>query len=157
MAKHFAKLVLGCDRGDAHAGARHLGKDRRGAHRARIDNHNFFAGRPVEIIVSGNAMNRGRRARHNRNIVRIGEGRHRRVGECGKAVAHHPRDVCEYLCRILAIEIARVAAIETDHHRGALRFRVGSSVYLDHEGPSFARIFGFWQLADEYLNVTRRE
>ena len=71
-----AQFVFGGDRRRPDAGPRHQREDRLAAHQALVGHHDLASALAIEVIIAGNAVHRRRRPGHDRDIVRVGEGRH---------------------------------------------------------------------------------
>ena len=98
------------------------------AHHLRVGHHDLGAAVAVEREIARDAVHRRRRAGDDRDIVRVGEGRHRRVGERVEPGLAPPRDRRQHPGREPRLEIGRVAAIGADHHGRPRRAAVAAAV-----------------------------
>ncbi len=114
-AQHLAQLVLGGNRRDARPGIGKRSQDRARGDQRGVGDHHLLAGRPVEIIVAGDSVHFRRSTGDDRHVVRVGEGRHRGIGDGIEALRDDPRDVGEQVRFQAMRNVARIAAVEADH------------------------------------------
>ncbi len=131
VAQHPAQLVLGGDRCNRHAGLRHRREQRRRAQHRRVGHHHLGAGLPVEREIAGDAVLGRRDASDDRDVVGIGKGRHRRLGNAEKAGFAGGGDGRQYPRLEARFEISRIAAIGTDHCDRPAWAAVGAAVESD--------------------------
>ncbi len=75
VAEQGAQLVLRGDHGDACAGIMEGLHDRGRAHEPRVVHHHFLPRRGIVEVIAGDAVNAGRSARDDRDVVGVGEAR----------------------------------------------------------------------------------
>src|SRR5947209_5058673 len=102
-------------------------------------------GLAIETVVAGDAVDRGRGAGDDRDIIRVGEGRHRGVRGAEIAVAAERADGREDPLGDAVVEVFGIAPVDADDHGRALRLAVPPAVELDrlrHRRFSAARTQG---------------
>src|SRR5271167_3218384 len=90
-------------------------------------------------------MDRRRRAGHDRDIVRVGEGRHGGIGPTDIPIAAERADRRKDTVRNPTFEIFGVAPVDANHHGRTLWLAVATAVQLDQvrhllfSAPTIAR------------------
>ena len=122
--EQLAQFVFRRDCRGPDAGAGHQCEDRLAAHQFVVGHHDLAAGFAIEAVIAGDAVHRRRRAGHDRDIVRVGEGRHDSIGGAEKAVAAERADRRKDAVRDAALEVFGIAPVDADDHGRMLRFAV---------------------------------
>ena len=81
VAQEFAQLVLRRDDGHLRPRLGKRGENGADSQMARVVHHHFFAALGIEEVIAADAVYRGRNARHDRQVVGVGEARHDAVGD----------------------------------------------------------------------------
>ena len=122
VAEQLAQLVLGGDHGDRLRRRRRArrGSSARAATSGRSSSLRCRR-RDVEEVVAADAVHRGRRAGHDRQVVRVGEARDDAVGDQRRAGREHLLQPWHVAVRDRLGEVVGLAAVDADDDDGLLR------------------------------------
>mmetsp|Transcript_5274 Transcript_5274/g.19787 ORF Transcript_5274/g.19787 Transcript_5274/m.19787 type:complete len:465 (+) Transcript_5274:979-2373(+) len=128
VAEQAAQLVLGGDDRDAQARIRERCQQRGRAQVFRLVHHHFAAGLAVQEVVARDAVHGRRRAGDDGQVVRVGEGRHHRVGHQGAAGLQDALQLRHQAGQQGLRDVVGLAAVDAQHDDRPVRNAVAAAV-----------------------------
>ena len=106
-------------------------QDRLGAQILGIVHHHFDAGVGIVEVVAADPVHRRRRARDDREIVGIGEGRDHGIGQARRSTGQHRGQPRRRSARGRPVNVLGLAAVDTHHDERTVRPLVAPAIDLD--------------------------
>ncbi len=131
LRERLAQLVFGRDGSHGRARLRERRQERRRPHRRGVDHHDFRPRLRIEVEIPGHAVDRGWYAAHDRDVVGVRKGRHRRQCQRREAFAPHPVDGRDGAGAARGVDIRRIASVEADNDGGKAGPSVAAAVDRD--------------------------
>ena len=107
-----------------------------------IVHHHLFPAVGIEEVVAADAVLGRRPAGDDREVVRVGEGRHDAVGQKVRALGQHLAEPRRAAGLDGALDVAGLRAVDADHDGGLARQAVAAAVDGDLAAASVLRLSG---------------